>query len=537
MSIPGIISLGVFVGFVRTDRKLLIRIPDFSGLVASSKKMKFRTGLRTASKVQEKQLISTGKWLADHPDVITPQTDCENRRCNFSSILSKISLAAENKDDQNLLRKLAKRGDHLARAYAATILMAKEERAPYLAVARGSEGDVAYAYSPKVKRETLIGLQYFKDPHLRLLAYAHLSRKRKVAFYSTKDAVFCSLAEGNPPLKFVEEIAQRLHLSSKGKSTYSCGHNLEENGYLRIGWNSSEVSLMICEKCFAEGVSSVSKIVERMVTPRINETFSLKAFVRLECRGKCDKCSTGNMYEYDSDDKNSYISGQMTDEQIYEKAVERFLKSIQEDEKSLLVVGTRCFGNDAEKEAVEFVLSKLEGTVVVPGNMTTNKFLAQNWGRFGSDLMSKFAGTPTGEAAPEPAGNVTPMMLIERAQAKRKADTVKDALPHYRQMGKHATFIDSIVRVYKSKGIDAALKLTELAGTEDTHYKSTGLAFRIAFGVTGLEWQYTREEIDLAKHLAAPAKTLLVAEGEEYDVLFRQFARNAGIQDEIVRTK
>jgi len=529
---------------------MLIRIPDFSGLVASPKKvMKFRTGLRTASKVQEKQLISTGKWLADHPDAVAPQTDCENRRCNFSSIVSKISLAAENKDDPDLLRKLAKKGDHLARAYAATILMAKEERAPYLAVARGSEGDIAYAYSPKVKREPLIGLQYFKDPHLRLLAYAHLSRKRKVAFYSTKDAVFCSLAEGSPPAKFVEEIAQRLHLSSKGKSTYSCGHNLEENGYLHIGWNNSDISLMICEKCFAEGVSSVSKIVERMITPRINETFSLKAFVRLECRGKCDKCSTGNMYEYDSDDKNSYISGQVTDEQMYEKAVESFLKSIHEDEKSLLVVGTRCFGNAAsafaeaiattvaEKEAVEFLLSKLEGTVVVPGNMTTNKFLAQHWGTFGSDLMSKFAGTPQGEVPPEVTGNVTPMMLIERAQAKRKADTVKDALPHYRPMGKHATFIDGIVRIYKSKGIDAALKLTEIAGTEDTHYKSTGLAFRIAFGVTGLEWQYTREEIDLAKHLAGPAKTLLVAEGEEYDVLFRQFARNAGIQDEIVRTK
>ena len=517
--------------------------------MASPKKMKLRTGLRTASKVQEKQLVSTGKWLADHPDAVTPITESENRRCNFSGIVSKISLAAENKDDPDFLRKMVKRGDHLARAYAATILIAKEERAPYLVVARGSEGDIAYAYSPKVKREPLIGLQYFKDPHLRLLAYAHLSRKRKVAFYSTKDSVFCSLAEEGPPVKFIEEIAQRLHLSPKGKSTYSCGHNLEENGYLRIGWNGSEISLMICEKCFEEGASSISKIVERIISPRIHESFSLKAFVKLECRGKCDKCSTGNMYEFNSDDKNSYISGEQTDEQIYEKAVERFLKSIQEDEKSLLVVGTRCFGSDAsafaeaiattsaEKEAVEFMLSKLEETVVVPGNMTTNKFLAQHWGRFGSDLMSKFAGTPEDEAAPEPAGNITPMMLIERAQAKRKADTVKDSLPHYRPMGKHATFIDNIVRTYKSKGTEAALKLTELAGTEDTHYKSTGLAFRIAFGVTGLEWQYTREEIDLAKHLAGPAKTLLVAEGEEYDVLFRQFARNAGIQDEIVRTK
>ena len=511
--------------------------------------MKIRTGLRTASKVQERQLVSMGKWLAEHPEAASPQTDSDSRRCNFSKISTRISLAAEKKDDLGLLRKMARSGDHLARAYAATILMAKEERAAYLAVAKGSEGDVAYAYSPKVKREALIGLQYFKDPHLRLLAYAHLSRKRRVTFYSTKEAVFCSPADGAPPVKFVEESAQRLALSSRDRRAYNCGHDIEKSGHLQIDWSGSDIAFSICEKCFEEEGNSLLKVIERMITPDITGAFSLRAFVRLECRGKCDNCPAGDMYEIDFDDKKAYISGRIGDRRLYEKAVGQFLQSLQEGSEKLLVVGTRCFGKDAsafaeaiattpaEKEAVEFILSKLEGPVVASSGMTTNKFLSQYWGRYGSDLMSKFAGTAPGEQLPEPTGNITPMMLIEKAQAKRRAEAVKDSLPHYRSMGKHATFIDRIIHSYKSKGSEAALRLTELTGTEDTHYKSIGLAFRFAFGVTGLEWQYTREEIDLAKHLASPAKTLLEADGEEYDVLFRQFVRNAGIQDEIVRTK
>lgn len=517
--------------------------------MARKKQYKVRTGLRTASKVQEKQLIATGKWLADHPEAIIPQSEENDRRCDFSKISSKIKLVSENRNDPGALRRMAKRGDHLVRAYAATILMSKEERAPYLAVARGSEGDVAYAYSPKVKRESLIGMQYFKDPHLRLLAYAHLSRKKKVIFYSTKDAVLCSTTVGNPPARFMEETAKRLSLSSKDKTGYSCGHDLGETGYIDIGWGSPGASLRICDKCFTEEGNSILKIAERMVTPNIHAVFSVKAFVRLECRSICNDCTTENMYEFTSDDKNDYISGQLTDKRVYQKAVDQFLDSMKEGKKRILVIGSKCFGQDAsvfseaiattpsEKEVLEFALGKLDGPVIVPGGTTTNKFLTQYWGRFGSEVMAKFAGTADGEAAPEITGMLTPMMLIEKAQAKRKAETVKDSMPHYRPLGKHAAFIDRVVRVYKSKGAEVALKLTELAGTEDTHYKSIGLAFRIALGVTGIEWQYTREEIDLAKHIASAARTLLEVEGEEYDVLFRQFVGNAGIQDEIVRTK
>ena len=519
-------------------------------MVALKKKpMKIRTGLRTASKVQENQLIGMGKWLAEHPDAVIPKCEEENRRCDFSKIASKIRLVSENKSDIAFLRRMARRGDQLIRAYAASVQIAAEKRATYLAVARGTDGDIAHAYSPKVKRELLIGLQYFKDPHLRLYAYAHLSRKRKVAFYSVKDAVFCSPEEGSPPSRFIEETVARLNLPRKEKSNHTCGHPLEERGYLRIEFRPSGVSLTACEKCLGGEKSMMVKVVERIVAPKIENLFKISALVKLDCRSKCDVCPTGGMHEFDADDAEKYIHGSINDREMYELAVEGYLDSLKESDKKMLVIGRKCFGGDqaafaealatsqSEREAILLLLKKLSGTVVIPGNMTTNKFLGQHWEKHGSHLMSELAGRHKGDEPPSLSDNLTPMILIEKARSHQRASMIKDSLPQYKSLGKHSSFVDGIIRAYKSKGGEAALRLTAPAGTEDTHQKSIGLAFRFALGETGIEWQYTREEIDLAKHLAATARTLLEAEGDEYDVLLRQFIRNAGIQDDIVRTK
>jgi hypothetical protein len=517
--------------------------------VAKKRQMRVKTGLRTASKVQENQLISAGKWLSEHPNDIIPKCEEGDRRCNFSKIASKISLVSENKDDAAFLKKMAKKGDQLVRAYAATILLSVEKHAAYLAVARGSEGDIAYAFSPKVRKETLIGLQYFKDPHLRLFSYAHFSRKKKLIFYSTKDSVYCTAMDGKMPTKFIEETISRLNLSKKDKTTYSCGHNLEERGYLQIDLMTADISLKVCEKCLNEENPIMSKIVSRTIAPKIESLFDARVLVRLECHSACKDCPKGDMHEFDYDALSKYIGGGTSDLEMYEQAIEDHLASMKESNKGALVIGEKCYGQDKDKfsealaktplerDAVNMVLSQLKGSVVVPGNMTTNKFLAQHWDEHGSHIMSELAGSKKGAAPPELSDNVTPMMLVERGRSNRRADQIKDSLPRYKSLGKHSSFVDSIIRTYKSSGSESALRLTTPLGTEDTHQKSIGLAFRIALGETGADWQYTREEKDMAKHLAAYAKTLLEAEGDEYDTLLRQFIRNAGIQDEIVRTK
>ena len=137
------------------------------------KRMRIRTGARTASKVQEKELISKAKKIRKNPDLILPACEHEGR-CHFDKIRRQIGRVQSVADDDKKLAKLAKSGDQLARAYAATLLLSHSEKAPYLAVFRTPFGEVAYAMRGKVKKEKLIGVQHYDKPKWKLLSVLDL---------------------------------------------------------------------------------------------------------------------------------------------------------------------------------------------------------------------------------------------------------------------------------------------------------------------------------------------------------------------------
>ena len=129
------------------------------------------------------------------------------------------------------------------------------------------------------------------------------------------------------------------------------------------------------------------------------------------------------------------------------------------------------------------------------------------------------------------------MEIIERARKSAKGDAVRQSLPEYSNLGPISSFSDRIAREAKIHGRDAALKLASPSGHEQTRTKSAGLAFRIALGETGMNWQYTNEEIDFANHLAPLARKLIDSDGEAYDAALREFISNAGAEEKIVKRR
>jgi len=530
---------------------VLIRILFFSGIVPKKKHLKVRTKLRTASKVQEKQLLSTAKWLAKNPEAVIPRSEEQSRKCDFSKLAIRINRVTDYFDDAGALGKLSKRGDPLVRAYAATLLLAVKDKARYLRVARGPDGEIAYMHPPeaKVQKEKLLGLQYFRDPRLRLLAYGDIARKRKVVIYSTRDALLCSESGARPPESFIEETLKRLPVSRKDGSTWICPHSGDNKGYLDIFWKNAEIHIHICDDCLEGGVNTVSIIAQRMIDPSIHETFSVRARIRLESVAECDICTSDNMYEFHSNDLNRYINGEIPDNELYDIATGKYLDSLKESSERHLIIGMRCFGkdeesfvnalatDDIERGAVGFVVNRIEGAIVLPEGITTNKFLGMYWEQFGKELISELAGGDTGMKLPEISERNTPMSIIEGMMAKKRIAAVEDSLPRYEQLEKFGSFVDKVVRKYKSRGREAALRDLELTGTEHTRQRSIGLAMIIALGEPGKEWQYTKEEIEYARHLSPIASSLLKAEGEEYDSHLREFLSNAGVSEKLVRRK
>ena len=70
--------------------------------MAKQKRLKIRTGARTASKVQEKELISKAKKIRKNPDLIIPKCEHEGR-CAFDKIRRHIQRIQSLADDQKKL--------------------------------------------------------------------------------------------------------------------------------------------------------------------------------------------------------------------------------------------------------------------------------------------------------------------------------------------------------------------------------------------------------------------------------------------------
>ena len=142
------------------------------------KKYRIRTGARTASKVQEKDLIKKAKRLSKEPELILPK--CVNHsRCYFDGIRKQILKIQKFADDERMLKKFSERGDYLARAYAATLLLVLEGKAPYLAPFKTPFGTVPFALRGKTRKEKLVAVQNFDQPKWLLLGVLDIVKKKK----------------------------------------------------------------------------------------------------------------------------------------------------------------------------------------------------------------------------------------------------------------------------------------------------------------------------------------------------------------------
>src|SRR4030065_1754161 len=116
---------------------------------------RLRLKARIAPKVMEKDLREKAKLLMDDPDLILPDCAEDCGSCPFKKTRARIEKIQRYKDDPVKLAKFARGGDKLARAYAATIRLAHEEKTPSLTTGAYPAGTVAYAPRGKTaKAET-----------------------------------------------------------------------------------------------------------------------------------------------------------------------------------------------------------------------------------------------------------------------------------------------------------------------------------------------------------------------------------------------
>lgn len=489
---------------------------------------KLRTGIRAASKVQERELIRKAKALRDQPDALVPRClpdACP--RCPFDALLRKLEKVAEHAEDEDKLERLARRGHPLARAYAATLLLAVQERAAYLAPAKTPYGTVHYARRGKASQQELIGAQYYDVPELRLLTVGAWARKKGIHVYSLANEMVTTCREDRPPAPFVEQTLDRVKVTLRQvDGERRCPHADREPA-LVVLWRGADTKVVLCARCSLPDRNLPATVETRMVAPRLKDAFDVALRMNLGCAGEA--CGLGQDRGLRGEAADAYRAGKKSERDLLGEEVPRALRGAAEE--GALLVARTCFEADLEaflnanqvpedlRQTFHAVWAEREEGLYVPEGS-----LAKVLDALEEDDVERLV-----RAMVEDEEMATALLEATEAEGRSREDVLHEArallrntdvlrrLPVWEGLPPLARTVDGIARAYKTQGPDEASLRARKAMEGGRREKIVGMAFLEALeSAAGKEWAVRQEERQLADFLAPTAKELLEADGEGY---------------------
>jgi hypothetical protein len=506
---------------------------------------------RIPSKVMERDLLEKARLLRDDPELIFPECANDCRSCPFKKTRAQVNRISMFKDDPAKLAKFAKRGDKLARAYAATIGLIHEEKMPYLATSKYPAGTVAFAIRGKTDKEKLIGVQYFDTPKWRVLSVSDLVRRKGLHFYSYGDNFVCTGREAKPPEEYVKLAAESVGATRTEEDSYVCPHDPRASNHIEFDWVSAGRKILLCDQCGIRSKNTLVKLAEGMAVPRVLNEFDIavkRVFENAAGEGGCD-----NLFDRPLKGTllDRYSSGQIGDKELIEEHVQSVRDSLDDVTKRLYIKGDRCFGDDLEAFVADMTGDDLERKVLsgVLKNVTHPVFIDQ--GDSVNRLLSMF-WTDNGLAAlrtvvPEDVAKKyfedeesaeSPLKAIRLAVRESERTAISSKIPTYSSFSQYGKFVDEVVRAYKTGGSAGAVSVLDGEKSSDHRLRSITHGMYLALGITTKSWKFTDEEKEFGKHLAGPAKVLLDSQDlDAHHEAFSRFLKEAGCLDDLKRER
>lgn len=482
--------------------------------------------LHSAGKVTEADLLERARRLADDPTLAMPT--CAGPCVLFSPVTAArkgIMKAHAARDDEGKLQKLAAGGNDLARAYAATLLVARSEKIPYVAELRLGGENVPYVMRGKAKPLYLAGLQHHDDRALRLLSVTTWAKKRRLNFFSTDEGIVCTGRSRTPPPEFVEQEMALLGLESTGGSVYACAHGGCASGEdaLVLSWTAASVEMQRCAACAKEG-SLLAQILRHIAGQDRRKAFD----VRVELMPLAGRALDVTAPLPDAV-KNQYLAGGMTDAQLIAAAHEARVGAIRALGRRVLVAAETSYADDvdafldalnpsdAERRAIRVALEKEDAPLVLD-RASAARALAELWPRHGK-LMLDEAARHDATATRLHRDTVTPeeaAELIRRAAKEGAATAVAETLPTYGRLPPAASAVDAIARAFRANGKEAAVRVALEQAAQPMAKGVVLAALQELDAAKGQEWRFTNADQDVASNARDAVRALLRDAPETY---------------------
>lgn len=514
---------------------------------------KDRRDIKTASKAEEQKLLRNAKALADDPLRLLPECVHDDADgCYLRKLESKLRDTHAKRDDDKKLERASGGilgfGHDLPKALASTLLLAKDDEAPYLGRVRIGGQTIPYAKRGDAPKEALAAVQHHDDPRIRVLPLAETIRKKGLHVYSSLSGWWCTGTEPDPPETYVDEMLGGFDAADRRSGTvHACPHvppdRVGEDGpaHIVVDWTTAGRRVAVCDRCagqqstvvlLARGIASGDPLGEFDVDVHLPAP---------ECRGHEGSCPAARTHRGGTD-PGGYLDGQLTDEQLLSRAREQVADGLTSAEPFFLVRDV-CYGDDVdallddvagsevEIDALRAVLPTL-GAPLVVGAATGNALVSDLWDDHARELVAAVADEEVaGEVLDEADIRSTPPgEILREARRRHEASSIASRLPTYGDLPKPAAVADEIARTYRLEGAREAARACDPDHSWGSGARSVGYGFLVAIGrAGGEEWKFSDDERESGEFIAPRAEALLEASADEYHDALVDVARAAGV--------
>ncbi len=487
------------------------------------RRARFR-GAKATPKTLEKDLLEKSRLLAGKPQLLMPQCTRECRRCDIRKAVEKMEKVSQIRSQPRKLEHAMNWGDHLVRAYAATISLHEAGKVPYLAATKTPMGEVSFAVRGKVEKDKLIGVQHYDHPELRLLALWDIARKRGLHIYSTEKCAVCSPDGPRPPEEYVDEAISLLpyDLDDEG----SCPHVKDGRG-IEVRWKGAGTTIKVCPSCSGD-VNTVHVLAGRIAAEDPTDDFDVEVISELRCESECQGCRVKEAYLLPKDLAGRYLKAELTDATLLEEHAKARAAAVREKQDEVYMIGGTCYGrdkdrflaalrgSDVEKKAVSGLISSRKMCVMSRTDQAAN-LISDLWPEHKGELLAAVASPEIVERVLAERSELTPSQIVVEAGRMESYKGIESTLPAFKKLGPVGGYADRIARTAKTEGKEAALRQIEKTKGTDHRMRSVAFAFISALGEGQTKgWQFTREEMDYGTYLAPFAQRLLESQGDDY---------------------
>lgn len=505
-------------------------------------------GPKRASKTEQKKLVQNAKELKKDPMKVVPVCEGNCFLCKFGRAKRKIKKIEKIKDDEEELKKYAKRGPGLSKALAGTLLLAHEGKAPRLATARTPRGSLSYAKKSSARANRVIGIQHFDDPNLRLIAYTK-EAKRGYYLYSVGDKVVCTGKEDDPPEEFIKESISNSPYDYKKKGdTFYCRSAArgKDRSYFELNWKSIGKKFIIDSRCANKNSNLFMNLVSGMISKDNTEPFSIEGEYMMDCRGDCDSCRFGKKIQIDQELKDKYFSGKVSDDGFIQRFEKNSFDKVKKRE-DIFAIGDRCYGKDKkrfladlryeewEKPAVIAAIKGSQGLVLENG--TVNEFFSRLWENKGIEAIYAVIGDKKKAKKiynEYDLDEYRPREILKKARETKQREERLSSLPEFKDLPPKGRLADAVAKTYKVEGKEKAIQKLQDFEIDDTRMRSVAFGFMKAFDEgDSSRWKYSESEVKSGEFMEEYINKLLEATGEEYAEALQNLLKMSGSTEEI----